>query len=184
MVPGLPVRAKIMAEKDVAIQVAVGNYDIGFCGLDWIREHLVRYRGTRIQILRQLPLHPKVLFACRAMTGPAWGIAELQRRNDFVTIVSEYPNLSERFAISLRLKKFKIFSAWGSVESYPPEHADIVLLTVSRETTLKTLGLAALQQVMTSGVCLAANRNSLVNKDLSPVLRYFSESTETAGGDR
>ena len=30
----LPVRAKIMAEKDVALQVAVGNYDIGFCGVN------------------------------------------------------------------------------------------------------------------------------------------------------
>ncbi|GAG36024.1 unnamed protein product, partial [marine sediment metagenome] len=28
--------AKIFQEKDIPIQVAVGNYDLGICGLDWI----------------------------------------------------------------------------------------------------------------------------------------------------
>jgi ATP phosphoribosyltransferase len=28
--------AKIFQEKDIPVQVAVGNYDLGLCGLDWI----------------------------------------------------------------------------------------------------------------------------------------------------
>ena len=28
--------AKILQEKDIPIQVAVGNYDLGICGSDWI----------------------------------------------------------------------------------------------------------------------------------------------------
>ncbi|TET41361.1 MAG: ATP phosphoribosyltransferase, partial [Dehalococcoidia bacterium] len=35
--------AKILQEKDISIQVAVGNYDLGICGLDWIEEFLVKY---------------------------------------------------------------------------------------------------------------------------------------------
>ncbi len=27
--------AKVLHEKDIPIQVAVGNYDLGICGLDW-----------------------------------------------------------------------------------------------------------------------------------------------------
>jgi len=50
----LSVRAKIMAEKDVVIQVAVGNYDIGFCGLDWIKEYTIKYKSSKIKILGRL----------------------------------------------------------------------------------------------------------------------------------
>jgi ATP phosphoribosyltransferase len=181
-VRGLPVRAKIMAEKDVAIQVSVGNYDIGFCGLDWIKEHLVRYRGTRIQIFRRLPLHAKVLFACTGLKGSLKCVDDLQGQGDFVTIVSEYPNISEHFAIHKRLKKFKIFSAWGSVEGYPPEHADAVIIAVTHEADLEPMGLHAVHRVLDSELCLVVNRNSLVEKDLSPVLQYFSELSKTNGG--
>lgn len=57
---GERVRAKIMAEKDVAIQVAVENYDIGFCGTDWIEEHTVRYRAAKLHVFRQFGLNKKI----------------------------------------------------------------------------------------------------------------------------
>ena len=31
-------QAKIFHEKDIPIQVAVGNYDLGICGMDWVSE--------------------------------------------------------------------------------------------------------------------------------------------------
>jgi ATP phosphoribosyltransferase len=36
---------KVLHEKDIPIQIAIGNYDIGICGLDWI--------GTVREIRRQ-----------------------------------------------------------------------------------------------------------------------------------
>ena len=29
---------KVFQEKDIPIQVAIGNYDLGICGLEWIEE--------------------------------------------------------------------------------------------------------------------------------------------------
>ena len=39
--------AKIFQEKDIPIQVAVGNYDLGICGLDWVEELLAKYPSWR-----------------------------------------------------------------------------------------------------------------------------------------
>ncbi len=175
-VEGLPVRAKIMAEKDVAIQVAVGNYDIGFCGLDWIKEHTVRYRATKLHLFKHLGLNKKYLHACTGITGNLGSVGDLQTMQDFVTIVSEYPNLAENFAITNRLRKFKVFSAWGSVEVYPPEHADVVLLAVDDKTELKHMGLQNLVDNncdFESDLCLVVNSESFVKKNLFPVLKFF-----------
>jgi len=40
--------AKIFWEKDIPIQVSIGNYDLGICGLDWIEELLVRYKASAV----------------------------------------------------------------------------------------------------------------------------------------
>jgi ATP phosphoribosyltransferase len=176
-VAGLPVRAKIMAEKDVALQVAVGNYDIGCCGLDWVREHAVKYRGSHLHVFRHLGLGHKGLYVCAGADSGIGSVGDLADvpGPGFVTIVSEYPNLAENFAIRNRLGRFRIFTAWGSVEGYPPEHADLVLLAAADPSGLPELGLQPLGLELASELCLVVNRNSLVTRDLSPVLAYFAD---------
>ena len=172
---GLPVRAKIMAEKDVALQVAVGNYDLGCCGLDWVREHAVKYRASHLHVFRLLGLARKGLFVCAGTESVIESVEKTGNIPGFVTIVSEYPNLAENFAIRNRLGRFKIFSAWGSVEGYPPEHADLVLLAASDVSDLPAMGLRPLCLELASELCLVVNRNSLMTRDLSPVLGYFAD---------
>jgi len=171
----LPVRAKIMAEKDVAIQVAVGNYDIGFCGADWIQELRVRYRGTKLHVFKRLELNKKNLYACTSLKGNLHSVQDLTARYDFVTIISEYPNLAEDFAIRHRLKKFKIFSAWGRTEAYPPEHADVVILAAYDESALNRIGLHKISKESESALCIVINRKSFLEKDLSKVLNFFQK---------
>jgi len=174
-VEGLPVRAKIMAEKDVALQVAAGNYDIGFCGLDWAREHSIRFRSTGLYILQNLNLYKKTLFVCTGLKGSLHSIEDIKNMSNYIIIVSEYPNLAENFAIVNRLRKFKIFSVWGSAESYPPEHADVVLLASTSEVNFNSLGLKLIKKELDSELCLVVNHKSFVEKDLTPVLDYFSK---------
>ena len=45
---------KVFHEKDIAVQVAIGNYDLGICGLDWIEEHLVKYTSEALVKVRDL----------------------------------------------------------------------------------------------------------------------------------
>jgi len=170
---GSDIRAKIMAEKDVAIQIAAGNYDIGFCGMDWIHEHTVRYRASLLHIFRHLGLNRKGLYACTGLNSALKNISDLKKREDFVVIVSEYPNMAEYFAIHNRLKKFKVFSAWGSVEAYPPEHADVVILAVDDRAKLHEMELHPIDNLLESDTCLIVNRKSFTEKNLSPILEFL-----------
>ena len=46
--------ARVFREKDIPIQVAVGNYDLGVCGLDWVEELLVKYPSSALVKVRNL----------------------------------------------------------------------------------------------------------------------------------
>jgi ATP phosphoribosyltransferase len=48
--------AKILQEKDIPIEVAVGNYDLGICGSDWIEEYLVKYPAGALMKIASLNL--------------------------------------------------------------------------------------------------------------------------------
>lgn len=181
-VEGLPVRAKIMAEKDAAIQVAVGNYDIGCCGMDWVQEHIVKY-ASKLHIFKHLGLAKKQLYVCSGASGKIKSIQQLQEKLDFVIIVSEYPNLAENFAINNRFRKFKIFSAWGSVEAYPPEHADVVILSNSNKEKINNMGLHILKCEFESDLCVIVNRKSFMEKNLSSVLQFFSSEKTIDDGN-
>ncbi len=180
-VDDIPARAKIMAEKDVAIQVSVGNYDIGFCGMDWIRELVSKYRGSDLHVFKRTGLDKKCVYACVGKNGGFETAEDLHKKKDFVTIVSEYPNLAESFAIKNRLRKFKVFSAWGSVEAYPPEHADVVVLSSYEEESLSHMGLVNIGCELESDLSIVINRKSFALKGLSPVLRYFSDFENRLG---
>ena len=44
--PGL--LAKMLNERDIPVQVAVGNYDFGICSSDWLQELQARYPASRV----------------------------------------------------------------------------------------------------------------------------------------
>jgi ATP phosphoribosyltransferase len=159
------VTAKMFQEKDIPVQVAVGNYDFGICGLDWIEELLARYPASRLVKAANLGYGVTSLFV--AMKAGAANPAGACR------IVSEYPNLAEAFAIGARLRGFKVFPVWGGAEVYPPESADYVILRENSEYGLAAKGLKAVTRVLDSSACLVANADAWETRDLSPVLDCF-----------
>ena len=166
-------RAKIFAEKDVVIQVAVGNYSIGICGLDWIEEYRSKFPESEVQVLRRLGKGVKKIYACCHKSLKGMSIHDFNEKDESIGIVSEYPNIAEDFAIRRGLKRFKVFPAWGSVEVYPPEHAEIAILSVKNEMYLKSYELRPLELIMESELCIIINQKEYETKDLSPILNYF-----------
>lgn len=165
--------AKIFQERDIPIQVAIGNYDLGICGLDWIEELLTRYPASALVKLSSLNYGEGNIYVAASCHGGIPSIPELQVRQDNWRIVSEYPNLAEAFALSLRLKTFKIFPVWGAAEVYPPEDADLAVLWAENEQEITAQGLVCLSKLLRANAFLLANRESLVNKDLSQILMRF-----------
>jgi len=165
--------AKILQEKDISIQVAVGNYDLGICGSDWIEEFLVKYPAGALVKISSLNYGEGSIHVVASAEAGIANLNELSARSNDYRIVSEYPNLAEAFALNLRMRRFRIFPVWGAAEAYPPESADLAVLWGKSGAHIATQGLIPLKRLLPVTAFLIANRESLENKDLSQILMCF-----------
>jgi ATP phosphoribosyltransferase len=172
--------AKILQEKDISIQVAVGNYDLGICGLDWIEEFLVKYPAGALVKMSSLNYGEGSIYVVASAESGIANLDELSDGGNDYRIVTEYPNLAEAFALNLRMRRFRIFPVWGAAEAYPPENADLAVLWRKIGADIATQGLIPLKRLLPVTAFLVANRESLEDKDLSQILTCFS-SKITAG---
>jgi ATP phosphoribosyltransferase len=156
---------RVFHEKDIPVQIAMGNYDLGICCLDWIEELLVKYPGSDIVRVQDLGYGMATLYAA-AVLPPE----KLFKNGLPLRIASEYPNLAESFALKKRLARFSIFPVWGAAEAYPPENADIVLLPAVSIDELQRYGIRPVGQVLDFSAFLIANRNSWETKHLDNIV--------------
>ena len=162
---------KILHEKDIPIQVAMGNYDLGICGLDWIQELLTKYPDSRLVKLRNLGYGALSIYLASSAQSFQDYSPGLGGDQKLVSLASEYPNLAETLALNLRLKHFNVYPLWGAAEIYPPENAEMVLLATRDGKEFEGSYLRPLQKVLDSNAYLIANKDSLENKDLSGILK-------------
>ena len=188
--PGL--FTKVFHEKDIAIQVAIGNYDLGICQLDWAEELLVKYHSDALVKIGDLGYGKRSLYAAAAGSSGINSLDALKSHSKSVRIVSEYPNMAEAFALKQRLKRFQIFPVWGAAGVYPPENAELAILAETSVNRLRGQGLAPVAIILESSAYLVANRNSLEGKDLNQLLTVLSsrdvvssdvEEAESTGTD-
>ncbi len=167
---------RVFHEKDIPIQIAMGNYDLGICGLDWIEELLVKYPSSDLVKVKDLAYGEGTLYM--AASSPPEG---LQNNGVLVRIATEYPNLAEAYALKKRLGRFAVFPVWGAAEVYPPENADMVLLSTHAKNELAACGLVSTGKVLRSGAFLIANRNSWETKHLDKIIASICDAVpETA----
>ena len=167
---------KVFHEKDIAIQVAIGNYDLAICGLDWIQELLIKYHRDAIVKVKDLGYGRRNLYVGTSRSSSLHSLADVKNKSNAVRIVSEYPNLAEAFALGLRLKSFKVLPVWGSSEAYPPEHADLAIVSATSSEELRPKDLAPIAKILTGNAWIIANRNSLEGKDMSSLLSPFYQT--------
>ena len=167
--------AKVFQEKDIPIQVAIGNHDLGICGRDWIEELLVKYPSSALVKVKDLGYARTALYVAVSRTSTP----EVTKTDaSVVRIASEYPNLAESFALKSRLRRFNIFPVWGAAEVYPPESADLVLLAGRTGQELFNGDLLAVGKVLDSSAYLIANKDSWQSKDMGDILAPVYESLE------
>lgn len=163
--------AKLLQEKDIPIQVAVGNYDLGICGSDWFEEFAVRYPAGALAKVSSLGHAQGNIYVVGSNRAGITSLDEWCTRGNDCRIVTEYPNLAEAFALSVRMRRFRIFPVWGATEVYPPESADLAVLWGRSQEDIESQGLICLKRLFPVTLLLVANRESLQHKDLSPILR-------------
>jgi len=170
------IQMRVFREKDIPIQIALGNYDLGVCRLEWVEDLTQRYPTDAIVRLRDLGVGRRSLYVA----------ADAKRDGDIrdwtqlagLRIVSEYANIAEALAMGLRLSSYRVFPVWGSAEAYPPEDADLALIAADNEADVRRLRLAPLHRLLESSVWLIANRESVAKGDLGSVV----ESLTALGG--
>ncbi len=171
--PGI--QTKVFHEKDIPIQVAIGNYDLGICGLDWGEELLAKYPSSSLVKLRDLGYGRGALYVVASRSGPAT-MEKVLARSGTVRLASEYPNLAESFALNQRLRRFSVFPLWGAADAYPPESADLALLAGNENQQTFNHDLVTVKKALGFSAFLIANRDSWQAKDLSAFLSSVDSS--------
>ena len=167
--------ARVFREKDIPIQIALGNYDLGVCGLAWIEELRARFPQHPVVPLRDMGVGRSGLYVASAADGGR-EVSSLGGRRG-LRIASEYPNLAEAFALAARLPAYRVQAVWGAAEAYPPEDADLAVITAADEAAVSTYGLIPLHRLLDGSAWLIANAGSLARKDLSPLLDLLACGT-------
>jgi ATP phosphoribosyltransferase len=171
--------AKIFQERDIPVQVAVGNYDIGICGTDWIDELTVKFPESPIIKIMDLEYDVNYLYLASSRRKSIPDLNTLKNKSVNWRIVSEYPNITENVVQNLRLRRFRIFQVWGSADVFPPENADLVVIKEKDEATLVEKNLYPVQCISRTSASLVVNRNSWQKKSLSRIISLFTDALKS-----
>jgi len=170
----LPVRGRedvsvrVFRERDIPVQIAVGNYDLGVCGLSWVKEMQALYPNQPVVPVCDLGIGALGIFA--AVSPSAGSQLNDLGRLPAVRIASEYPNLAEAFAMAARLPRYRVQSVWGAAEAYPPEDADVAIIAAANESGVRAHGLQPVHRLLESSAWLIANVESLRKKEMGAAL--------------
>jgi len=167
--------ARVFHEKDIPIQVAIGNYDLGVCGLDWVEELLIKYPSSALVKVKSLGYGEGALYMVISRSEGVSTMEEVRAKEGIVRIASEYPNLAESFALNLRLRRFNIFPLWGAAEVYPPESADLALIPGRIGEKFFDYDLMSISKVLSFSTFLIANKISWETKEMSEVLTSIGD---------
>ncbi|MBN1902544.1 ATP phosphoribosyltransferase [Candidatus Sumerlaeota bacterium] len=166
--------SKQFREKDIPIQVSIGNYDLGLCGAQWIAEYMGQYPRADILNLRTLNISEGEMCVCCSSCEPDGNTGDdllrtMSERGP-IRIATPFPILAEEYALKKRLPDFRIFPLWGAAEAYPPEGAELILICVDKETILEENNLRIVERLFPAMASLIANKVYFEKKDLSEAL--------------
>jgi ATP phosphoribosyltransferase len=147
------VQAKLVKVRAIPQLVALGNFDVGFCGLDLVRE--AGYDDA-VPILDLSLNRVEIVVAVRR--GQDNLLAQPPKRP--LLIATEYERLADEWALRHNLAHITI-QTWGSTEAFAPEDADIVFDCMETGRTLEANGLVIVDRILSSATWLVANRRAL-----------------------
>ncbi len=163
-VEGRPrLRVRVFSEADIPIQVALGNYDLGVTGRAWIDELLVRYPHDSVVPLRPLDVGERRLVVAGAPGTTLGGLADA----GVLRVATELPNLAARFLARARVPDHRLIEVWANAEAWPPEDADVAVVTAE---AARAEGLAELAPLHRGSAWLVGNREALERRDLAEAL--------------
>jgi ATP phosphoribosyltransferase len=164
-------KVKILRPQEIPTYVAMGSFDLGISGLDWVREtgadvvevaRLMYSKGGEGNVRIVVAVH---------RDEP---IDEASRIRPGSRVTTEYPEITRRYFEELGIP-VRLFPSYGASEAKVPDLMDVVVDLTETGTTLRRNGLKIIGEIMESTTVVIANRGSYAD----PVKRREIEEIRT-----
>ena len=149
-------KVKILRPQEIPTYVAMGSFDLGISGLDWVREtgadvvevaRLTYSKGGEGNVRIVVAVH---------RDEP---IDEASRIRPGSRVTTEYPEITRRYFEELGIP-VRLFPSYGASEAKVPDLMDVVVDLTETGTTLRRNGLKIIGEIMESTTVVIANRGS------------------------
>jgi ATP phosphoribosyltransferase len=168
---GAALDVKLVKARVVPQLVALGQFQVGFAGLDLVRE--ADYE--QVVAVADLGLNPVRIVV--AVPQDRVGLLDAPPRRP-VVIATEYERIADRWALARNLAHI-VIQTYGSTEAYAPEDADIVIDCVETGTTMAANGLVIIEELFRSTTHLVANRAALEDDSTRPSIEALTHRLAT-----
>ncbi|MDR0512980.1 MAG: ATP phosphoribosyltransferase [Treponema sp.] len=146
--------AKIMKPQNVGELLELGSHDVGFTGIDWIREsdadveEILDLGFDKVRIIAAIP--------------SGTDEEELKRRK--IVAATEYVNLAETWLRESGYQ-YRLLRTYGATEVFPPDDAEMIIDNTSSGQTLKDNGLKIIATLLESSTRFVASKTALADKE-------------------
>ena len=144
--------AKIMKPQNVGELLELGSHDIGFTGIDWIRES-----GADVEEIMDLGFDRVSIVAA---VPRDYNEAKLKSKK--LVVATEYVNLAETWLKSSGYQ-YRILRTYGATEVFPPDDADMIIDNTSSGKTLRDNGLKIIGTLLESSTRFVVSRPVLAD---------------------
>ncbi|MDR1956161.1 MAG: ATP phosphoribosyltransferase [Treponema sp.] len=137
---------KIMKPQNVGELLELGSHDVGFTGLDWIRES-----GAGVHEIMDLCFDQ-----VRIVAAVPAGLDEVALKSKRLTVATEYVRLAETWLNAAGFQ-YRILRTYGATEVFPPDDADLIIDNTASGRTLKDNGLRIIATILESSTRFVAS---------------------------
>ena len=158
--------ARSFAEKDIPIQVALGNYDLGIVTSWWADELLIKYPHLSIENLISFNDSVSTLYSTTSNDKYI-----LNDNLEEHIIVTEFPNITTDYLYANRTTNYRVFEAWGNAETWLNGDASIAILPEEKLTD----NVKVIDSIYQGGLLLIGNKKKLKKIKESKLFKLLNE---------
>ncbi|MGE5832490.1 MAG: ATP phosphoribosyltransferase [Methanomicrobiales archaeon] len=152
-------KVKLLRPQEIPTYVAMGYFDLGISGQDWVREtgsDVVE--AARLSYSKSGEGNVRIVIAVHR-DEPMEKASQIRPGS---RVTTEYPELTRRYFGELGIP-VQLFPSYGASEAKVPDLMDVVVDLTETGTTLRRNGLKIIGEIMESSTVLIANRASFAD---------------------
>ena len=149
-------KVKILRPQEIPTYVAMGYFDLGITGFDWVRE-----TGADVVEVARLSYskggegNVRIVVAVHR-DEPLENPSQIRPGS---RVTTEYPEITRRYFEQLGIP-VRLFPSYGASEAKVPDLMDVVVDLTETGTTLRRNGLKIIGEILESSTVVIANRES------------------------